>query len=455
MKRSWYFLQSRRHATDVTVILDRSGSMEPIASDVIGGFNGFLAEQQRQPGDCCLTLIQFDDQCEVVFAARPVTQAPRLTEDTFQPRGCTALRDAIGRTIDGTGARLAALSEDERPDRVMGGHHHRRAGEREHRLHSRARDRHDLDAAGRVQLVVPVSRGESGRDRGRRKDGHRRPPECELRRNGCWSTRDVSKGVRGGVFRSNHPRGRPSVGARVGRIPVRLPGIGCRDEARRPPVVSPQLSRRLIAETAGTAFLLAAVVGSGIMADRLFAGNRGLALLANSLAMGAALVALIHRFGPISGAHFNPVVTVAERRDLPRWSIAGYIAAQLVGAMLGVWVAHAMFGEACLHGVASRAQWNCAVVQRVHRDLRPARGDHGVLAPTLGSGSLRRVHVQGRSLLVHSFDLVRQPRRDDRSSAHGHVCWHSSGRRAGSRRRADVGRIPAALAHACPGRLVI
>lgn len=146
-----------------------------------------------------LTLIQFDDQCEVVFAARPVTQAPRLTEDTFQPRGCTALRDAIGRTIDGTGARLAALSEDERPDRVMGGHHHRRAGEREHRLHSRARDRHDLDAAGRVQLVVPVSRGESGRDRGRRKDGHRRPPECELRRNGCWSTRDVSKGVRGGV----------------------------------------------------------------------------------------------------------------------------------------------------------------------------------------------------------------------------------------------------------------
>jgi hypothetical protein len=93
--------------------------MESIASDVIGGFNGFLADQQRQVGDCRLTLIQFDDQYEVVYAAQPIAHAPRLTEDTFQPRGSTALLDAIGRTIDRTGARLAALSEDERPDRVM------------------------------------------------------------------------------------------------------------------------------------------------------------------------------------------------------------------------------------------------------------------------------------------------------------------------------------------------
>ena len=93
--------------------------MQSIASDVIGGFNGFLAEQQRQVGDCRLTLIQFDDQYEVVYAAEPIAHASRLTVDLFQPRGSTALLDAIGRTIDGTGGRLAALSEDERPDRVM------------------------------------------------------------------------------------------------------------------------------------------------------------------------------------------------------------------------------------------------------------------------------------------------------------------------------------------------
>ena len=108
-----------KQETDVTVILDRSGSMQKIASDAIGGFNEFLAEQERQAGDCRLTLIQFDNQYEVVYAAQPIAQAPRLTEDTFQPRGSTALLDAIGRTIDRTGRRLAALSEDERPDRVM------------------------------------------------------------------------------------------------------------------------------------------------------------------------------------------------------------------------------------------------------------------------------------------------------------------------------------------------
>jgi glycerol uptake facilitator-like aquaporin len=121
------------------------------------------------------------------------------------------------------------------------------------------------------------------------------------------------------------------------------------------------LSRPLIAEAVGTAFLLAAVIGSGIMADRLFAGHKGLALLANSLATGAALMALIHTFGPISGAHFNPVVTLSERRDLPGRSIAGYIAAQLAGAMLGVWMAHAMFGERLFmlshHVRSGAAQW--------------------------------------------------------------------------------------------------
>ena len=108
-----------KQETDVTVLVDRSGSMQAIASDVIGGFNRFLTDQQHQPGDCRLTLVQFDDKYEIVYAARPVAQAPQLTSDTFQPRGSTALLDAIGRTIDSTGARLTALIDKERPDRVL------------------------------------------------------------------------------------------------------------------------------------------------------------------------------------------------------------------------------------------------------------------------------------------------------------------------------------------------
>ncbi|MEO8260853.1 MAG: vWA domain-containing protein [Acidobacteriota bacterium] len=108
-----------KHETDVTVILDRSGSMETIASDVIGGFNQFLTDQQRQDGDCRLTLVQFDDRYEVVYLARPIAGASRLTAETFEPRGSTALLDGIGRTIDETGARLAAMPEPERPDRVL------------------------------------------------------------------------------------------------------------------------------------------------------------------------------------------------------------------------------------------------------------------------------------------------------------------------------------------------
>lgn len=108
-----------KNETDVTVILDRSGSMEGIASDVIGGFNQFLTTQQRQPGDCRLTLVQFDDHYEVVYLARPIADASRLTAKTFEPRGSTALLDAMGRTIDATGARLATLAEAERPNRVL------------------------------------------------------------------------------------------------------------------------------------------------------------------------------------------------------------------------------------------------------------------------------------------------------------------------------------------------
>lgn len=104
--------------------------------------------------------------------------------------------------------------------------------------------------------------------------------------------------------------------------------------------------RRAFAEALGTAFLLIAVVGSGIMAERLSGGNQAVALLANSLATGGALIALITVFGPISGAHFNPAVTVFEALGGSfawRETIA-YIPAQVAGAIAGVVVAHAMFG---------------------------------------------------------------------------------------------------------------
>jgi len=111
--------------------------------------------------------------------------------------------------------------------------------------------------------------------------------------------------------------------------------------------MSVDLGRRAVAEGLGTAFLLAVVIGSGIMGERLAGGNVAIALLANTLATGAGLVTLILTFGPISGAHFNPAVTIADAtqgglawRDVPV-----YLSAQVAGAFGGVAVAHVMFGE--------------------------------------------------------------------------------------------------------------
>lgn len=109
-------------------------------------------------------------------------------------------------------------------------------------------------------------------------------------------------------------------------------------------------SRKLFAEGLGTALLLTIVVGSGIMGERLAGGNIAIALLGNTLATGAGLVVLITILGPISGAHFNPVVTLvfALRRDIGLRLSLGYIVVQVVGAVLGVHAAHAMFGEAIM-----------------------------------------------------------------------------------------------------------
>ena len=110
------------------------------------------------------------------------------------------------------------------------------------------------------------------------------------------------------------------------------------------------MSRRLAAESIGTAMLLAAVVGSGIMADRLSGGNDAIALLANTIATAAALAALILTFGSVSGAHFNPVVSIVDASQGGlRWQdVPAYVLAQVLGAVLGVWTAHVMFGERLL-----------------------------------------------------------------------------------------------------------
>ena len=110
--------------------------------------------------------------------------------------------------------------------------------------------------------------------------------------------------------------------------------------------MSAPLSRRLLAEGLGTLLLLAVVIGSGVMAERLAGGNAAIALLANTGATVAGLWVLIELLGPVSGAHFNPAVSavMAWRGALPRRELAPYVAVQLVGAMLGAWLVHAMFG---------------------------------------------------------------------------------------------------------------
>lgn len=117
-----------------------------------------------------------------------------------------------------------------------------------------------------------------------------------------------------------------------------------------PPLAPVDRSRRLVAEGLGTALLLAIVIGSGIMGERLAGGSAGLALLGNTLATGCGLAVLITVFGPLSGAHFNPAVTLVFtlRGELGGRAALAYVAVQIAGAVLGVWAAHLMFGEAVL-----------------------------------------------------------------------------------------------------------
>ena len=141
------------------------------------------------------------------------------------------------------------------------------------------------------------------------------------------------------------------------------------------------VTARICAEAVGTAMLLAIVVGSGIMGETLADGNDAVALLANCVATGAGLFVLVSVLGPVSGAHFNPAVTVVARIQGKLLTIeaAAYVVAQIVGAVAGVWVAHAMFGEPIVqfssHVRGDPGLWLSEVIATV-----------GLLATILGGG---------------------------------------------------------------------
>lgn len=109
-----------KNLTEIICIVDRSGSMNDIRSDAIGGFNTFLDDQQKlDEGECILTFAQFDDVYEIVHDGVPIKDVPPLTAETYEPRGSTALFDAVGKTINSVGNRLAQLPEEKRPSKVL------------------------------------------------------------------------------------------------------------------------------------------------------------------------------------------------------------------------------------------------------------------------------------------------------------------------------------------------
>lgn len=107
-----------KNATHISIVLDRSGSMSSIANDIVGGLNRFIADQQKVPGDCTFTLVQFDTQgVDTLYSAKPIAEVKPITD--YQPRGGTPLYDAIGDALTSTGEHLKALAEDQRPDKVI------------------------------------------------------------------------------------------------------------------------------------------------------------------------------------------------------------------------------------------------------------------------------------------------------------------------------------------------
>ena len=250
----------------------------------------------------------------------------------------------------------------------------------------------ELYPGGALLRSVAVDAGQQGRHLGHQlTEAALRLAQDARRRGGVPADDDRGAVLSEVRLRADRARGSPRLRARLGRIHIRVSRVGDRDEKAPGRVMDPERARRLVAEAIGTAMLLAAVVGSGIMAERLGGGNQALALLANTVATGAALVALILTFGPVSGAHFNPAVTIATRRKAVCLERGAGLCLRAVR-----WGGCRRLGRArdvrraSVHAVTSWAQRSCAAVQRVPGHVRIARRHLGMLASSVGYRPVRR-----------------------------------------------------------------
>ena len=187
-----------------------------------------------------------------------------------------------------------------------------------------------------------------------------------------------------------------------------------------------ELRARLMAEFLGTAFLVADVVGSGIMGERLAGGNVAIALLANTIATGAALVALILHFGPISGAHFNPAVTLADAMERGiSWREEPYMSHAICGRNWRRIVAHLMFGLRW-YSLSPHARSGWAIVLSEFVATFGLFGDLGLLAVAARSGAVRGRKLHHGSLLVYGINLVCKSGGHDCAGCIGYLCGDSA-----------------------------
>ena len=202
--------------------------------------------------------------------------------------------------------------------------------------------------------------------------------------------------------------------------------------------MSPTFARRLAAEALGTGLLVATVVGSGIMAETL-TKDTGLALLGNTPPTGAILVVLITILGPISGAHFNPAVSLvfALKRDLRPQEAGLYMLAQIIGGIAGTIAAHLMFAlpliETSLKARTGGPQWFAEWCRNVR--VGPHDPPRKPVRPRIRALAGRPLHY--RRLLVHGLDVFRQSGGRDRAFSDQHVFRHPSARSAGFHRGSD------------------
>ena len=265
---------------------------------------------------------------------------------------------------------------------------------------------------------------------GKRKDGNRAPP----------SRSSAPLPARSSTSRSSASTTTPKPS------PTRSPNQDCRPSTPRSELprrrVTAPLSRRLLAELLGSAFLAATVVGSGIAAQQLSPGDTGLQLLENAAATAAGLFAFILMFGPVSGAHFNPVVSLVDAwfGGLSWRQAFAYIPAQVLGCIAGAIAANLMFDLAAVSISEHPSRVRCAPVLGGHCHARAAVGDllAGANAPHVVRAS-RRGCLHRRGLLLHQLDELRQSRDHHRPRLLGHVRRNCA--RGGSRvHRRSAGR---------------